>query len=60
MSFRKNSSRKRRQSLKLEPLEDRRMLATFTVTDLADTVDPNDGLLTLREAVDLFLWYINI
>ena len=34
----------------IEPLEDRRLLATFTVTSTGDTV-ANDGQTTLREAV---------
>ena len=34
-----------------EPLEDRRVLSTFTVTSALDTVDPGDGALTLREAI---------
>ena len=29
------------------------MLATYTVTSLADVVDPSDGSLTLREAIEL-------
>jgi len=35
----------------LETLEDRCVPATFTVTSLSDVADPNDGALTLREAV---------
>ncbi|MGI9455440.1 MAG: right-handed parallel beta-helix repeat-containing protein, partial [Aeoliella sp.] len=37
--------------LHIEPLEDRRLLAMFTVDTNLDTVDENDGLLSLREAV---------
>src|SRR5687768_7077632 len=34
-----------------ERLETRRLLATFTVTTIADVVDPSDGINTLREAI---------
>ncbi|MEO0483996.1 MAG: choice-of-anchor Q domain-containing protein [Planctomycetota bacterium] len=34
-----------------EALEERRLLATFTVDSLADTIDGNDGVTTLREAI---------
>src|SRR5262245_17248179 len=36
--------------LGIEPLEDRRLLS-ITVNTLGDTVDLNDGVLTLREAI---------
>lgn len=39
-----------RRKLRLEPLEDRHLLA-ITVTTLADTVDFNDGATSLREAI---------
>jgi len=37
--------------LRLEPLEDRCLLALVTVTTLADTVNFNDGVTSLREAI---------
>jgi CSLREA domain-containing protein len=40
-----------RRRLRLEALEDRRLLAGITVTTLADTVDFNDGVTSLREAI---------
>jgi len=52
----KGLRRKRRQDslrmrrLRVEALEDRRMLATITVTSAADNLDPDD-LITLREAI---------
>ena len=40
-----------RRRLRFEPLEDRRLLAVVTVSTLDDTVDFNDGVTSLREAV---------
>jgi CSLREA domain-containing protein len=37
--------------LAVEPLEGREVPATFTVTTVADVVNPNDGRLSLREAI---------
>src|SRR3990172_2387719 len=37
--------------LRIEPLEARRLLAVVTVNSEFDTVDLNDGLVSLREAV---------
>src|SRR5260221_6240369 len=41
----------RRRALFLEPLEERRVLATFTVNTLADTVDADPAITSLREAI---------
>ncbi len=41
-----------RTRLGLEMLENRTTPALFTVTAATDNTDPNDGLLTLREAID--------
>ncbi|HEV2294720.1 MAG TPA: Calx-beta domain-containing protein [Tepidisphaeraceae bacterium] len=35
----------------LEALEDRRLFSTLTVTTAADTTDPSDGVLSLREVI---------
>src|SRR5262245_42053560 len=37
--------------LRIEPLEDRRLLAVLTVTTTADNYNFGDGQLTLREAI---------
>lgn len=37
--------------LRHEPLDDRRMFAVIMVSTLEDTVDPSDGVVSLREAV---------
>ena len=37
--------------LRLEPLEDRRLLALVTVTTVDDTIDFTDGVTSLREAI---------
>ncbi len=50
-----NSSYRRKNKLirSFELLEDRRLLTTYHVTATADVVDPLDGKLSLREAIDL-------
>jgi CSLREA domain-containing protein len=40
-----------RRTLRCERLEDRCLLAVVTVTTLADTIDVNDGVTSLREAI---------
>jgi len=42
---------RRRSRLRLEPLEDRAVPATFTVNTAIDVVNPMDGKLSLREAI---------
>lgn len=44
-------ARRGTRKLDFENLEPRRVLASLFVTTLADVVDPNDGLVSLREAV---------
>ncbi|MEM6470045.1 MAG: choice-of-anchor Q domain-containing protein, partial [Planctomycetota bacterium] len=49
------SARRRRRSPRLEPLENRRLLATLVVNSTLDNFDPTspatDGMVTLREAI---------
>src|SRR5947209_16691098 len=46
------TARKSHARLRLEPLEAREVPASFTVTTLTDEADPNDGQLSLREAIN--------
>ncbi len=54
---RSSSNRRARRNSKrrhlLEPLEQRRLLAFIEVTTTLDIVDPDDGVISLREAIDL-------
>ncbi len=55
---RRESRLNRRRRLRLETLEDRRLLATIVVDSPLD-VSADDGVTTLREAVNLanvFIW----
>ncbi len=53
-SFSKIGRQRRRKLIgTFESLEDRRLLTTFHVTTTADLLDPADGKLSLREAIDL-------
>jgi hypothetical protein len=52
----RRTSAARRRALftpRVENLEDRRMLATITVNTPFDIVDPNDGLTSFREALEM-------
>lgn len=48
---RNRRSRAGRRCLRLEPLEMRRVLASFLVTTTADVIDSNDAVTSLREAI---------
>ncbi|MEM8668519.1 MAG: choice-of-anchor Q domain-containing protein [Planctomycetota bacterium] len=49
---RSRSTARARRRLRLESLESRRVLASLVVTTVADDIDANDGLLSLREAIN--------
>jgi predicted outer membrane repeat protein len=58
MAFRRSNTQKRRvtrpsdrRRLRLEPLEDRRLLASLTVNSPLDNTIAGDGLVTIREAI---------
>src|SRR5262245_52639749 len=50
---RRHKRDQRNRALRLEALETRQLFAIYTVDSLADTVDANDGVTSLREAVAL-------
>lgn len=50
---RNRTNRRKNQNLRCESLESRYLLTTFTVNSLTDVLDPDDGVTTLREAVNL-------
>src|SRR5438445_10271347 len=50
-SSRRKSSRPRRPRPRLEQLEDRMAPAVITVTTVQDDITPNDGTVSLREAI---------
>src|SRR5437867_4299770 len=51
MSFQKRRNRSRSRTLLCESLERRSLFSVLTVTTPLDIVNPNDGVLSLREAV---------
>src|SRR5688572_10189185 len=50
-SARSSSRAAARPAVVVEPLEQRLVFSTITVTTLADTADANDGVTSLREAI---------